>query len=118
MTTNIGKIFQALVDKHFGHERADKLHKLFNRHTMKLSYSCTPNMKTLIKAHNTKVLSKKSQEQTTQNSEQIHNQQTPQLCNCLRKNECPLPGKCQTKSVVYKATVRVREKTCPLVRAE
>ena len=61
MTTNIGKKFLALIDKHFGKEREDKLHKLFNRHTVKLSYSCTPNIETLIKAHNRKILTKKQQ---------------------------------------------------------
>ena len=111
VTTNIGKAFLALVDKHFGCERADKLHKLFNRHTVKLSYSCTPNMKTLIKAHNTKVLSKKKQENMAQNNERRHSEQTPPLCNCQRRNECPLQGKCQTKSVVYRATVTTENNT-------
>ena len=28
-----------------------------------------------------------------------------QNCNCLRKNECPLDGKCLTTNTIYKATV-------------
>lgn len=62
-------------------------------------------MKTLIKAHNTKVIHKKKQENMIQNNERRHNEQTSSMCNCQRPNECPLPGRCQTKSVVYKATV-------------
>ena len=26
-------------------------------------------------------------------------------CNCQQKDKCPLPGRCQTKKVVYRATV-------------
>lgn len=33
------------------------LHKIINRKTVKLSYSCTPNMYAIISAHNLKVLS-------------------------------------------------------------
>ena len=28
-----------------------------------------------------------------------------ETCNCRNKNECPLPGKCQSSSVIYQATV-------------
>ena len=30
----------------------------------------------------------------------------PKPCNCQRKNECPLNGKCLTKTLVYEATVK------------
>ena len=44
--TNVGKLFMRLIDKHFpGHH---KFHKLFNRNSVKLSYSCMPNMKNVI----------------------------------------------------------------------
>ena len=61
----------------------------------------------MIKAHNTKVPYKKNQENVAQRNERANSEQTPisPSCNCQRQNECPLPGKCQTKSVVYKATV-------------
>ena len=36
---NIGKYFLKLVDKHFKH--GNKLHKIFNRKTLIISYSCT-----------------------------------------------------------------------------
>ena len=100
VTTNIGKKFLSLIDKHFGKERDDKLHKLFNRHTVKLSYSCTPNIETLIKAHNNKIISKKQQP-----SNNVSQTEGVQSCNCRIKTECPLPGKCNTEGVVYKATV-------------
>ena len=41
--TNLGKKFLNIIDRCFpnGHP----LHKIFNKHTLKLSYSCMPNMK-------------------------------------------------------------------------
>ena len=43
--TNIARHFLQLIDKHF--PRNNRLHKLFNRHTVRVSYSCSENMKTL-----------------------------------------------------------------------
>ena len=45
--TNIGKTFLNLVKKHF--PRDHKLYKIFNRNTLKLSYSCMSSMSRLIK---------------------------------------------------------------------
>ena len=39
---NIGKYFLKLIDKHFKHNNI--LHKIFNRKTLKISYSCTKNI--------------------------------------------------------------------------
>ena len=47
--TNLGKKFLGIVDKCFSQNHP--LHKIFNRHTLKLSYSCMPNMKTIIASH-------------------------------------------------------------------
>ena len=47
---NIGKYFFKLVDKHFKH--GNKLHKIFNRKTLKISYSCTKNIFQIINSHN------------------------------------------------------------------
>ena len=52
VATNIGKKFFRLLDKCFppGHQ----LHQLLNRNTIKLSYSCMPNVKQIISSHNKK----------------------------------------------------------------
>ena len=57
--TNIGRAFINLIDKCFpaGH----KLRKVFNRNTVKLSYSCTPSMKQVIDGHNKAILRKAKQ---------------------------------------------------------
>ena len=66
--TRIGSEFLQIVQRHFGHDRKDKLDTIFNKHTVKLSYSCmhTKHLRAaIISAHNTKVLqdsSKKPQQ--------------------------------------------------------
>ena len=55
--TNIGKTFLKLVDKHF--PRSSNLHKMFNRNTIKVNYSCTENMSMIIKKHNKKIINAK-----------------------------------------------------------
>ena len=90
VTTNIGKKFLQLLDRCF--KPRNKLYKIINRHLVKISYSCMPNMKSIIDSHNKKLLS---------------NSGTPpdKLCNCQRKTECPLRGECLQEAVIYQATV-------------
>ena len=45
--TNVAKSFLCLIDKHF--PKSHKLHKIFNRNNLKVSYSCTTNMGNIIK---------------------------------------------------------------------
>ena len=87
--TNVAKRFLKLINKHF--PRNHHLHKLFNRNNIKVSYSCTQNVGRIIKAHNKKLSTPPCTE-------------TP-LCNCRRKDECPLNGDCRTASVIYKCKV-------------
>ena len=75
VTTNIAKKFLLLIDKHF--PKKHKFHKLFNRNNVKVSYSCLPNMSSMISSHNKNILTKK----------EINN---TRACNCRRRSECPL----------------------------
>ena len=89
--TNIGGKFLQLIDKHF--PPSHPLSKIINRNTVKISYRCMPNMKAIITGHNFKI--QKSEEETPTFG-----------CNCTgRCGPCPLGGRCQVDSVVYKATV-------------
>ena len=54
VVTKAGHYFLKLFDKHF--PRHHKLHKIFNRNTVKVSCSCTKNIKSIINCHNKKVL--------------------------------------------------------------
>ena len=88
--TNIGKIFLNLIKTHFPPHH--KLHKLFNKNTVKISYRFTRNIKSIINFHNAKILfPEKSTEQRT--------------CNCLNKVNFPLEQKCLTANIVYKAKI-------------
>ena len=48
------KIFLHLLSKHFPKNR--KKYKMFNRNTVKISYSCMKNIGSIISAHNRNVL--------------------------------------------------------------
>ena len=91
VATNIASKFLKLVDKHFGNH--SPFHKYFNRHTIKVSYSCMPNMASIISSHNRRIIN---------SNERI----TEQGCNCRGgSNNCILQGHCQTSNLIYKCTV-------------
>ena len=87
--TNIANQFLKLIRKHFN--KSHPYNKIFNKNSVKVSYSCMNNMKTIINNHNNKIL----QEETL----------NARLCNCKNKNQCPLEGRCLTKDIVYAANV-------------
>jgi hypothetical protein len=86
--TNIGKIFFRLLKKHFhtGHP----MHRIYNKNTVKISYSCMRNMESIISSHNKNILYPKTKSFG---------------CNCRAKAECPLRGSCLTPQIVYRADV-------------
>lgn len=94
--SRIGQQFLRLIDKHFPKE--SKLHKIFNRQTIKVSYSCMPNVASIIKSHNNHILNHIGPSQAP-------NRPAERRCNCRNANQCPLNGECLTTSIVYKATV-------------
>ena len=97
VSTNIGRTFLMLLDTEFTVEHV--LHKIFNRNTVKISYSCMPNLKQNIDGHNKSIL---------------HNKIVPpRSCNCRVQTECPLSGNCLKESVVYQATVSTEDNNPP-----
>ena len=89
--TNVGRKFLTILRKHF--PPSSPLNKLFNPKKVKVSYSCCPNMKSLITSHNSKL---------SRTPEEVKKAG----CNCRGGvSVCPLQGDCQTPSLVYKATV-------------
>ena len=89
--TKVGKIFLELIDRHF-HE-GHRYRKIFNRNTIKVSYSCVDNMEMIIKKHNGKI---------SRNSTEAAAERT---CDCRDVEQCPLEGNCLATNVVYSATV-------------
>ena len=115
MTTNQGKKFLALVEKHF--PKTNPLNKIFNRNTMKISYSCTRNVKAIIQGHNRKLLSRvgnvKSKKRCDCNSGPYTRptRDEDKRCNCQvsRKHLCPMGNDCHHFNVIYQATTREAE---------
>jgi hypothetical protein len=100
VSTNVAAKFLRLIDKHFSVN--SELHKHFNRQTIKVSYSCLPNMTNLISGHNKKLLQEKSDP----------GPKIDKNCNCQGGfGKCPLKGKCLRKSIIYQAIVTTRSKT-------
>ena len=97
MATNVAKTFLSLIDKHFPKDK--RLDKIFNRNTIKVSYSCLFNVKQTISNNNHRLLQPHRMKESTQDT--VANYVTVGKKN----NSCPLDGKCLTKCVVYKATV-------------
>ena len=98
VTTNIGAIFLQLLDKHF--PRSNPLHRILNRNTVKVSYSCTGNIKSTIQSHNMKLLTGKKEDDP---------QKKPCNCQRSRRENCPLKGECNQQEVIYHATVKTEE---------
>ena len=88
--TNVAKTFLKLIKKQFPPNH--NLHPVFHKNNVKVSYSCMPNMGSIINNHNKKILT--------------NNNTTPQNgCNCRKKDQCPLDNNCLITSVIYKANV-------------
>ena len=83
---NIGKNFLRFLLKHF--PANNNIHKIFNKNTVKVSYSCMKNMNSIISGHNHNTLNPK---------------QKLLGCNYRKKDSCPLNGKCLTPKVIYRA---------------
>lgn len=91
LATNIGKKFFTILDREI--PKYSALHAIFNRNTVKLSYSCMPSIAGIINKQNKQLLNKT-----------IH-KNTDLSCNCKDKGKCPLKGECRKSNLIYQATV-------------
>ena len=92
--TNVGKKFLNIVSKNF--PKTHRFHGLFNRNNLKVSYSCLPNISSIISSHNKTILNTDYPEETTKGK----------TCNCQKKNSCPLNGKCLDKEIIYRCKIQ------------
>ena len=86
--TNIGKTFLQLLSKHFPKDH--QMYKIFNKNTVKVSYSCMNNISSILSTHNKNILNPK---------------QTSFGCNCRNKDNCPLDDECLTPNIIYRANI-------------
>ena len=84
VNTNVGRLFFKTLRKNFS--KTNPLSKIFNKNTVKISYSCTRNVKSIISGHNKQILHPKPQQYGF---------------NCKDKNNCPLDNKCLMPQIVY-----------------
>ena len=89
--TNVGKEFLKIIDQCF--PPSNKLHKVLNRNTVKLSCSCMPNVAVIIEG---------------ENKRKLNSRNTPKKggkCNCPRNKVYCLNDECLSQNVIYQATV-------------
>ena len=98
LNINIGKYFLHLLDKDFNTD--NPLSKIFNRNTVKISYSCTNNMNNILNNHNRRLL-----------NELIVKDRSPDVasCHCRSKEERLFGGRCNSRNVVYQACISPME---------
>ena len=70
--------------------KANSPSKIFNKNTVKISYSCTRTVKSIVSGHNKQIL---------------HPTPQPYGCNSRDKNNRPLNNKCLMPEIVYQAVV-------------
>ena len=97
MVTKVCHYFLKLLDKHFFN--ISFFQKIFNKNTLKVSYNCTKNIKSIINSHNKRVL---HQNRPCPNE---------QKCNCIEKDLCTLNGNCQARNIVCEGTITCNEQT-------
>ena len=61
------------------------MHKIFNKNTGKVSYSCMNNISSILSTHNKNILNPK---------------QISFGCNCRNKDNCPFDGECLTPNII------------------
>ena len=88
MKKNIDKRFLNFLKKYF--PKKNKLHKIFKKSNIKISYNYMSNVSSIIEEHNKSLLQPKI---------------TKYGCNCRVKNICPLQDQCQTSNLIYRADV-------------
>ena len=84
--TNVGKLLFKILRKNF--PKTNSPSEIFNKNTVKISHSCTRNVKSIISGHNKQILHPKPQ---------------PYGCNSRDKNNCLLDNKWLMLQIVYQA---------------
>lgn len=96
VATPIGRNLFELMKKHF--KPNTLVGKLFNRNTVKIGYSNTSNMKSIITSHNVKLLNHNPDARLVTTNQRG--------CDCRGGIvNCPVNGECQQKDLIYSSQV-------------
>ena len=90
---NLTKTYYSIVERAFPKDH-EYLGKLLNKNNMRISYSCTQNMASLVTSHNKKIIEKASKKECIQKKR-----------SCVRGAICPLDGLCMTKEIIYETGI-------------
>ena len=74
VATHVAKMFLTFIGEHFPKDK--RVSKIFNRNTIKVSYSCLPNVEQTISNNNNRLLQLHRRKESTQDSK---------LCNYRQK---------------------------------
>ena len=91
---DVSRTFLNLINKHFS--ATNTLQKIFIRNSVKVSYSCMDNCKSIISKHNFSILSKRKKMTKPATNNNPNNRLTPPThvppssgnCNCRNSNKC------------------------------
>ena len=81
VSVNAAKIFIQLINTHF--PKSHSLHKIFNRNTVKVSYSCMQNISKIYKGHTSKITSTLCNQLTLCRVKEKSRQQMPNYVHSL-----------------------------------
>lgn len=80
---------------------------IFNKNTLKLSYSCTDSLDKIVKHILKKINHHLNQSNNCNSKIEINNDN--ELCNCRNSRNCPLKTKCLIESSVYRCIIPTSE---------
>ena len=94
--TNIGRTFPKSLRQHF--PKANRLHKIFNKNTVKLSYSFMSNLSSIISWHNKRLLRPRISEYG---------------CNCRTREDCSLQNQYLTPNLIHQLMLKTMQIKVP-----
>ena len=100
-----------LIDKHLKHNNI--LHKIFNRKTLKISYSCTKNIFQIINNQNKEIIKefydRTNNNDNNNNNNNKYNNSKQNGWDCKTRMNCPMNGLCNLDNVVYQGIIYPKE---------
>ena len=97
------------VNKHKTFKHNDILYKIFNRKTLKISYSCTKNIFQIINNHNKEIIKEFHDWTNNDNNNNNNNNCKQNEYNCKTRMNCSMNRLCNLDNVVYQGIIYPKE---------
>ena len=108
--TKIGEAFLKALDSEI--KQDNPLRKVFNRHTIKISYSNMPNMAKVISTHNSKIYTKNIEEEKKQKLNVQHQNLEARIQQNLQHPQTRARKKIQQQLIKQKQKMKNEARTC------